>query len=428
MLQGDTKTQPIIADPDADFLKSMNDDPQAKDLPPLLASTSAEAIKLLSQPGFKPSAIFINPDLEVPHSASILSVMGQNHPTCPIYFITSVHRPVMSSEDLEKLTVRKVIQKPATYTELLRAANMLPQLFNADEAMTIANLDNSTVGVEQARDDSKFFAIQASKFVSGSVLLFNVYKKVHSGRYLKILQAGDIYAPATLTQFIEQNSAVYLTTESCSYYLKYSNWLCAALIGKVGVPFSVKLSYVLSIGEQVVFSLNQSNYSRDSLKAAHYFIERLRELAQELSPNEVDDLKNALMGCSDYGAELLATVISVILVKEIDYRATRSFQVVGISSLLQNVSAEHLDALANRLDPTVTQTLRRDEKDTKRFKSTVSEIVETSAVMANLIKKTKSLRDLNFQIEVEVLSKLNKSSTISTAFRSTFVKFASASN
>lgn len=192
-------------------------------------------------------------------------------------------------------------------------------------------------------EDAGFVPIPAEGFVSGSKSAFDVFVRLSSGRYLKLLKAGDGFTPDRLENYTKKGvTHFYIKKEASEAYRKYSETLTTAALGSKTLSTELKIGQVFNQGNMIMGTLAAQGVTEENLQYASKFIGNVRELVQQLDP-EKDELFNSFfsnVATAEHGVG--TSMLAGILAYVVEIRMERPVQIVGMAALLHDIGLTKL--------------------------------------------------------------------------------------
>jgi putative nucleotidyltransferase with HDIG domain len=335
----------LIADPDENFLATLLEDPKAAHHPPLIAKNGREAQLKLADKTQSISGLFVNPRILSPDVLSVIRCCHIHRPVTPIFIIHDGTSP-FSEEQLKSLPIQELLKKPITLSELHSKVGPITFIFDPlkanpqEENLSQADAINSEVRVH----DTAFISIRAEDFLAGSKSFFDVYVRLSSGRFLKILQAGDVFAPERVAAYLRKGVTLFfLRKEEQERYLSYCDQLAGALISKKEVPVEIKMTQTLNQGVETIHFLKNNGLSEAHLQYARNFINHTHTLVTQLSPVENDLLKGFMSDIAGYEHGVSTSMLAAMMIKPLQITGERPVQIVGLACLLHDIGLYQMD-------------------------------------------------------------------------------------
>ena len=146
-------------------------------------------------------AILINPFLAKNGALDVISSAIQHRPSVPIFYIDDEKKPIpFTVSELEEIGVRGVIKKPYTHSSLIKKFNPI-QLSND----TLEKMDYFSGLMEKNHkniEDKEYFRIHSTAFLNGSKQLFDIFIRLTSGKYIKLLNSNDAFSADQIESYL----------------------------------------------------------------------------------------------------------------------------------------------------------------------------------------------------------------------------------
>ena len=246
---GELSRSVLIIEPDQKFLDSLKTDPKTALLTPYPVSTVQNAQNALADKTNRFIAVVMNPRIDQPNGLSIIRYARVNRPATPIYIIHE-EEPPFAEKEQEFLGIQAVLKKPVTYSQIVDsiAPNVMPFSHKEAKPEITVNLDQ-----EFTSEDANFIGIRAEDFLAGTKSIFDLFVKLSSGRYIKILQSGESFDPERLLSYLRKGVMYfYLEKSSQLRYLDYCDKLASALIKSSDFSTDMKVKGTLMHGEETM--------------------------------------------------------------------------------------------------------------------------------------------------------------------------------
>lgn len=329
----------LIVDSDNDFLTAIKTDPESKLTPPILAANGRDAQLVLANREQPLSAVFVNLTVRDNDGASVIRASHLHRPAMPIYLIYDDLQPLTKTE-LAHLSIQMVIKKPVNYRNLLELATPAALLFNKEAALEVAkqNDDPLNAVAESADGDKDFVPIRAETFLAGSKSFFDLYVRIGSGKFVKILQADDCFLPERIQNYVKKGvNYFYLRREAQERYLTYCDKIATALLSKPQVPLAISMKQTLSHGEEVLKFLRNNGLSESSISHSNQFIENVSLLANKLRLHAHPAISAYLSDIASFEHGIATSIFASLLIIPLNMRHSKPVHIFGIAALLHDV-------------------------------------------------------------------------------------------
>jgi response regulator RpfG family c-di-GMP phosphodiesterase len=195
---------------------------------------------------------------------------------------------------------------------------------------------------------TEFSAIHAANFVSGHKSFFDLYVRLPTGRYVKILKAGDAFEAERVRGYLERGvRSFFIRKEAQASYVAYCDHLASALVARPSAPVGIKASQTLNAGEETLHFLLEHGVARGTVdKAARYARNVHRLVAGHEAANH-PAVRALLNDPIAYDHAVGATLVAGALLSALNFTLERVHVAVGMATLLHDVG---LHAFAPGLD------------------------------------------------------------------------------
>ena len=336
----------LICDSDTHFLQSLGSDSHAGQGPPMLTSTGKEAQLLIADDTNEIAGVFVSANVVGeglgPGWISVLRSVHQHRLATPVFFLADKGAPP-PDENLDNLGVQKTIYKPVSYPEIAKL--VLPERINFDPASLPDQEGKSDeiLNKEMSAEDDLFVPIRASTFIAGTKSFFDVYLRLLSGRYIKLLQIGDNFSAERIESYLKKGTShFYLKKTAQAQYLDFCDQLTAQLIQSDNVSGQILVSRTLSQGEETLSFLRNYGISPQGMQYASAFVGNVNAMVGKLQLEKNQTINSFLhdIAAADHGSA--AVIVSGLLAKHLGITSDYATEVVGIAALLHDVGLYRL--------------------------------------------------------------------------------------
>jgi HD-GYP domain-containing protein (c-di-GMP phosphodiesterase class II) len=298
--------------------------------------------------------------------AVILSLSLKNHPGSQVYSYIKKTFPslkviVLAEKESDLLEMgfdQKTIDKQKLEGFLARPFE-LDQLRDLVEShKNIDQIIQQTVStgkvseeVEVQGADVDFCAIPIDEFVSMKSVHFDIFIKLNSGKYVKILHAGDNFSPERINKYkIEKKvSQLFFSAKDRKKYIQLNNFLTKKIASNTNVSLKIKFDLVKNTGEKLT-----EEFFSEGIKPTTF------ESAKDLCGNIYDlistekSLSSLIKSFHDfdpsaYTHSYLVCFFSCMLLKQFEWESKVVNESVGMAALLHDIGMLKLDkSLANK--------------------------------------------------------------------------------
>jgi HD-GYP domain-containing protein (c-di-GMP phosphodiesterase class II) len=270
----------LVVDPDPVFLKTLSAQAgqQAGGLGLLTAQDGKAANAIISDPSRRLAAIFINPAISQPSGLMVIRLAHQYRPGVPIHIVSEAGESHFSEQDQRLLAVHRVVEKPVSYAELLKLAN--PTHMQQGEDASAAETPKQE---ETSEDDKNYFPVRANDFLSAERSFFNLFIRLASGHYVKVLNAGDEFTQDQLRGYLRKGLTLfYIRREEQEGYLNYCDRLAQGTLRNPSASLESKVGQMVLHGEETMRFLRNHGFKESQLEHASHFIGQINDLLRQV--------------------------------------------------------------------------------------------------------------------------------------------------
>ena len=330
----------LVYDPDPSHAELLRKQAGGGRFPVIPVATAAEATQALMSTTQRITAIFFNPAAPTEEWIGFLKHVRQARPGLPVFMILE---PGASSKlaglDLRKFGIREAAEKPLDHAKILELVKPAALSFDAETALSKSREVTATelaIG-QPSTDDRDYTSLRADDFLSGSTSYFDVFVRVSSGRYLKILRSGDVFDADRVEGYLKKGlTHFHIRHEVQEQYLTYTGHLASALITHKVAPPEVKAAQVMNQGDQVMGFLQKNGLKERDLGFARSFASNVAELTRQLKLDKSGLFRGFMDSVVAYDHGVGTALIAGLLGRELEITYNRSVELVGLGALLHD--------------------------------------------------------------------------------------------
>ncbi len=339
-----TRRSMLVVDVDLQYLDTLKNDKKISNYPVQVAHTGRAAYLIINNRDVALVGIFVSPALKTePNWISVIRCAYLKRPATPLYLISNNKEEAreLTTVDLKRLGIRDLVHKPKSVRELISIVSPLDLTFDAQDALERSS-DKIKVGdVVVDANMQEYIPIRADDFLSGSKSFFDVFVKIGTNRFIKLLQSGEVFDPERLENYILKGvTHFYILKEIQEVYLSYCDHLTKALLNSDQVSIEVKTSQTLNQGEETINHFRNIGVTAANIQYALRFESNVRELASQLLRGTVN--KNRLVSkfiktAALYEHGVGTSMIAGILANAMQFCADNPLQIIGMASLMHDI-------------------------------------------------------------------------------------------
>ncbi len=340
----------LVADSDGKFVKVLSEHPRTKEYPIKIAITGADAQKIICNQNELLMGIFVSRSMQNPPWISVVRCAHMNRPATPLFFIQENKDDwsEITQDDLKKIGIKATVTKASSYEELIKLVAPIALSFDGNTAIQRAQQNKDVLGSETQASEKEFVSISAEDFLSGSKSFFDVYVKLPAGKYIKLLQAGDVFTADRLENYLKKGvTHFYIKKEIQEQYVSYCDHIASALLKSKDVSTDIKVSQTLNHGEEVLKHLKNSGVSEVNLKHAAKFVNNTRELVTQLTTglSKTDLLGSFMANVTAFEHGVGTSMLAGVLAAHLQIASENPVQIIGMAAMLHDVGLGQMPEL-----------------------------------------------------------------------------------
>ena len=188
---------PLIVESDEAWTATMMSERAAMIDPPLMAIDVPSALEELEGHKDEIAVLVVSATLGKEMVMALVTAAMKLIPGLPVVLMTGDGDEEYSKEEIRAMVIQTVLRKPQTYEEMLK------QL-----------LGRAPVKSKRSRNDEDFAGIPAETFLAVEAADVDVYVKIRSNRYVKILTAGKPLGKDRLEKYLKKGIKEFFMQKS----------------------------------------------------------------------------------------------------------------------------------------------------------------------------------------------------------------------
>ncbi len=297
------------------------------------------------------ACVILNPNISRPAGVPVIRHIYEVRPTVPIY-LAPQEEFTAPEKVLDRLGVRKILDRSRLAEE---AADILKSFqFNPDEAIRSGKeLSKERVGEEASGlSDEQFHPIRAADFLSGSKSVFDVYVRLPTGRFVKILQSGDNFSRDRLMAYLNKGvTHFYILKELQKSYLSYCDEMAKRLIGNFNVDNSIKIRQVANLGQETANFLKMNGVTPGSIEFARNYAVTVEKLVDRLGAGKNRYILEFMKDMLTYEHSVGVVMVGSMLLEPLGFERQKSAETIGLACLLHDIGLQTMPDEVKSEDP-----------------------------------------------------------------------------
>ncbi len=293
-------------------------------------------------------AVVMNAFVQNHSGVQVLKFIKSNYPSQNVIMITEIEEGVdkedqLSVEKLRKMGATEAIAKPFEMDDL----KGLLEGHQSVGDMVSSIPRRKSLGPEEEVDlgDEKFTSVKIDEFYTSQPVLFDIYIKLRSNRYIKILHAGDALSKERLDKYRNEKNVEYLYFEKKDLFkfVKFNSYFAKKVIANEKVGGQKKVKLLQNVSEKF---LEQTFH--EGLKPQ--IIDQGKEIAESVFElvTKSEDLHKVFKSYSDfdpnaYTHAYLVTLFSTSIIKQFEWQSKTTIECTALACLFHDIGKMKLD-------------------------------------------------------------------------------------
>lgn len=285
-------------------------------------------------------AIVLNYDLKNHSGMQVLKFIRSNHPSIKIAFLMNqdyIEEGFIEKETLERLGANDFLIAPFELDEIkvvLEGHQSLGQIMSS-----IPKRDGVSDEEEVSKEDNQFTKISIHEFFPTKTILFDVYIRLSSGKYLKILHAGDSFSKDRLDKYKEEKKVEFLffLASDRNKYVRFQNHITKKMVENPKATGNMKMQLLKSASEKFIEDAFCEGVKPLVIEQAKQICDTTYEVIQN-SP----DLFKVLKEFQDfdpnaYTHSFLTTFFASMIVKQFEWESKVTTETVAMACMFHDI-------------------------------------------------------------------------------------------
>lgn len=288
-------------------------------------------------------AAIVNVDVQNHSGLQVLKFVKSNYPQLNIIMITSISEETSKDEDdptverLKKWGATEAICKPFEFDDLKGLMEGYQSV--TDMVASIPKRKGMSPEEEVDAEDDTFTKIKIDEFYSSQPVLFDLFIKLKSGKYIKILHAGDGMSKERIDKYkIEKKvEFLYFHKKDLFKFVKYNNHFAKKVIENKKVGTEKKVKLLQNVSEKY---LEQS--FEEGMKPQ--IIDQGKEIAESVFSliQGQDDLYSLLRNYQDFDPNAfthayLTCIFSTSIIKQFEWQSKTTIEAVAFACFFHDI-------------------------------------------------------------------------------------------
>jgi response regulator RpfG family c-di-GMP phosphodiesterase len=329
----------LIIDPNSDWLLEAQKYFIEQMYEVTTASNGKDAQLALYQDKF--FSIVINYEIQNTSFYEVLKYIKSNHTNQRIIAIFNdkdlIDSKIVNQESLWKFGVLETLSRPfelSTLKSSLEGHQSLKELI-----ASITKREGVSEETEVNKDDKEFSKIKIDEFYSTQAVFFDIYIKLSSSHYLKILHTGDTFSQDRINKYKNEKKIKYLYfhKDDTRKFIEYYQYLSKKLIANEKISSATKVEMIKNVSEIYIEELYVAglrpqviDQGKRVCEAMYSLIEKDKGLFKVF--RSLQDLDPTA-----YSHAFLVTLYASAITKQFDWQTKWTIETIAMGSMFHDI-------------------------------------------------------------------------------------------
>ncbi len=300
------------------------------------------------------NAIILDIDIKSNSAFEVIKYLKLKAPSTKIVLTFSSKKRFdeleFTKEELYKIGVSDVLTRPFPNATLAKSLDGDLQ-FKLKKNVNENKDGQKDTGPVTIRDDL-FTMIKIENFMSGNAAIFELFLKLKSNRYLKILHAGDHLSKERLLNYKNEKKVdfLYFRTKDRGIYIHFLNDMMTKLLKKPGKSVEKKVSIIKDVTEKFVEDIFKEGIKPEIIGECDKICENLNHLVKQ-----ENGLAKALGSLKEenhtiYTHSFLVVFISTMICNALHWGSNSTIRKITLGAVFHDIGKKRLDPLLTDMD------------------------------------------------------------------------------
>lgn len=299
-------------------------------------------------------AVILNYSVKNHNGLQVLKFIRTNHPSQKVILVFNDEETMGGQEKEEKykkLGATEIAVKPF---EISHLADLLEGHQSLGDLMsTLPKKEGVSDEVEVQESDSEFTGVKIDEFFSSAAVLFDVYVKLSSGKYIKILHAGDTFSQERIDKYKNDKGVefLYFHTKDRRKYVQYNNFIAKKLISNKNITGMTKIVQLKNVADKYLEEVYTEGMKpqvieqgKEIVNNVFNFVEKQNDLHQVLKDFQAFDAEA-------YEHSFMVSVFATSIIKQFDWQSQITIEATALACLFHDVGKMKLPPEIAKMRP-----------------------------------------------------------------------------
>ncbi len=333
-------------------------------------------------------AVVMNYSVKNHNGAQVLKFIRTNHPSQKVVLMFDSEE-VMGGPDKEdkfkKMGASEIAIKPFEMSHLADLLEGHQSL--GDLVATLPKNKGQSEEVEVMEQDDEFTGIKIDEFFSSQAVLFDVFVQLSSGKYIKILHAGDIFSKERIDKYKNEKGVEYLYfhKKDRRKYIQFNNFIAKKLINTPGVTGNLRMTQLKNVADKYIEEVYTQgmkpqviDQGKEVVNNVFHFVEKQDDLHQILKDFKEFDPEA-------YEHSFMVSVFATAIIKQFDWQSQITIEATALACLFHDVGKMKLPENIRKMRP-----IDMDDEQMEEYQKHPEygvEIVDENRTISNSVKQ-----------------------------------------
>lgn len=275
----------------------------------------------------------ISEELQSHTGAQVLKFAKSNSTGLTVIFLAEEYE----GDKWIKLGAKTVFPLAATIEEIMRT---IEGGKNVNELLAgMKRREGVSDEVEVSGEDTEFTKIKIGEFYSSKAVLFDVFIQLKSGKYIKILHAGDTFDQERIDKYKNDKKIEYLWFKKTdrAKYLKYQAHLTAKIVGSDKVPIEMKARFLKNTTSKYIEEVMSEGLKPQIIEQGKQICEQVYQLV-----DKEKNLAKLLRGYQEFDPSsvdhsYLVTLFTTSIIKQFEWQSQATIETASMACMFHDI-------------------------------------------------------------------------------------------
>jgi response regulator RpfG family c-di-GMP phosphodiesterase len=286
-------------------------------------------------------AVILNYDIQNHSCMQVLKFIKTNYTNQRVIIVVNnkelVEKEIVTEEKLIKFGASGMIARPFELTELKDTLEGHQSL--SDLMSNIPKKEGTSEEEEVEFSDDKFTSIKIDEFYSSQAVLFDIYIKLGTNKYLKILHSGDSFSKERIDKYKNEKKveSLYFHNSDRRKFIQYNNFLAKKLIQNANVPAFNKVNMLKNVTEKFIeesFTVGIKpqvvDQGKEVCENIYQLVETQEDLYQVLKSYQNFDP-------TAFSHAFLVTLYSTAIIKQFEWQSKATIETSAMACMFHDI-------------------------------------------------------------------------------------------